>query len=84
VVGSVALKWMAHTQTELRTGSKSGAGSRWSHNTTHGEAKAHIKVDCVRIVKMAIVLPEAYIMPEEATLVLRVPRYHDSFLATMV
>jgi hypothetical protein len=29
---------------------------------------------------MGIVLPKAYIMPEDATLVLRVPRYHHFYL----
>ncbi|KAH0405511.1 hypothetical protein KCU89_g150, partial [Aureobasidium melanogenum] len=44
----------AEIVTELRTGSKSGAGSRWSYNTTHEGVKVHIKVDCVRVVKMGI------------------------------
>jgi hypothetical protein len=33
---------------------------------------------------MGIVPPKAYIMPEEANLVLHVPGGHHSYLATMV
>ena len=46
--------------------------------------KVHIKVDCVRVVRMGIVLPKAYIMPEDAILVPPVPGDRHSYVAAMV